>query len=257
MKFSDGLFYDEKAVDLEKKITKLSTDSFSTTHGKIAKIQRQLVDHVVGDPEFSKTVNSLSFYIDQSGTEPDKDQYATLRQKTQSGTMDYNDVRELYALGNRSYKFFFNEKPSFFPSNPAAIIGFVITLAAIIMRFYGNEDTNLVLMCAINIGAIIFTTIFWPNAVRNKLCQWADSCAMPKVIRDKLITPVTKKMWRIVLGVLIAFVAVLPLTNWLASITLGNDILSIISLSTAVLSDNIVDALVNLFQWRMYYNKER
>lgn len=257
MKYSTGLFSDKTTVSLEKKITKLSSRSLSTNSEKITKIQKQLVDNVVDNPDFNETVQSLSSYAQDYGSDSDKKQFATLKRKIKSGAVEYNDVQELYSLGSRNYKHFFKGKPSFAPTNPVVIIGFFIAVFAVILRCCADENTNLVLMCAINILAIGFTTFTWPNAVRTKLTAWFEANGIPKVIYDKLVTPVVQKTRFWVAIFFIACIAFLWFSHWWTNLILGNDILSVISLSTAVLSDNIVIALVNLFQLRIYYNKER
>ncbi|MBR2411638.1 MAG: hypothetical protein IKB08_07945 [Clostridia bacterium] len=257
VKFSDGLFLDKETANMKKKINKLSTNTVKVESEEIIKIQKQLVDKVIDNPDFKETVNSLSTYTDACGSDAEKGKFETLKNKIKTGSMEYNDIQELYTLSHRTYKHFFKTKPSLSCVNPTAVIGFFITLVAIIIRCCGNKDTNIVLMYAINICAIIFTTVAWPNVVRDKLYKWTDANGVPRSISDKLISPVVKKTWRFVVLFIIVPIVILLLVNQLVDFSLGNDILSIISLSTAVLSDNIVIALVNWFQWRIYYNKER
>lgn len=257
VKFSDGLFLDKESANMKKKLNKLSTNTVKVESDEITKIQKQLVDKVIDNPDFKETVNSLSTYTDAYGSDAEKGQFETLRNKIKTGSMEYNDIQELYTLSHRTYKHFFKTKPSLSCVNPTAIIGFLITLVAIVIRCCGNKDTNIVLMYAINICAIIFTTVAWPNVVRDELYKWTDSNGVPKSISDKLISPAVKKTWGFVVLFIFVLIVILILVNQFVENSPSNDILSIISLATAVLSDNIVIALVNWFQWRIYYNKER
>ena len=260
MKFSDSLFLDNDSAGMQQTIEKLTKKSSSSQGGEIVKIKKDFMHAVVDVPEFDQTVTELSNYTRDHGTSSDKGQMRKIQRKIQEGNIDYDDIVDLSNIGQKNYKYFFKKPPASFVFNPATAIGFVLTIVAICIRCTsdGNMDlTSIIILASVNLIAIVYTLCLWPNSVVENLTLWMADNAVPDIISTKLISPVSKKMWRNVIIFFAFSLSVLFLVSFIKNFALGNDILAIISLSISVLSDKIVELFVNIYEWRIYRDKER
>ncbi len=260
MKFSDGLFLDNESAGMQQKIEKLSESPSSSQNNRIEKAKQEFLHTVVDVPEFDQTVTELSTYTMEYGSTLDKGQLEKIQSKMKTGSLDYDDVVDLNTIGQKNYKHFFKKPPSTFTCHPATIIGFALTVFAIIMRWtYENNTsiTTIIFLAAINIIAIIYTLCLWPNNVVCGLTSWLAENAVPDVISRKIVKPISSNLWKIVGFIFLIVIVALLTISFAKNFSLGNDIISIISLSLSILSDRIVELLVYLFEWRIYRDKKR
>ena len=260
MKFSDSLFLDSDSAEMQQNIEKLIEKSSSSQAERIIKIKKEFMHAVVDRPEFCQTVTELSSYTTEHGSIIDKGQMAKIQSKIKEGSLEYDDVIDLSSIGQKNYKYLFKEAPTGFVFNPTTVIGFALTIIAIIIRCTSDGSTNatsITLLASINLIAIIYTSCMWPKNVIDNLCSWMAANAVPDVISNKLVRPVYKKIWGVSIAFFIFSVLVLVAVSFVKNFALGNDILAIVSLSISVLSDRIVDLLADFFARRIYEDKER
>lgn len=260
MKFSDSLFLDENTIGMQQSIEKLTEKNPSSQSGKIIKVKKDFMHAVVDIPEFEQTVSELSSYTMEYGTELDKGKIVSLQRKIDEGSLDYDDVADLSTIVQKNYKHFFKTAPPSFVFNPTTAVGLALTVLAIVIRYTSDNNDNLaalIFLASINLIAIIYTLCLWPNNVVNALNLWMVNNAVPGVISKKLISPITRKMWKIVGNILIGCIIFLLIVSFAKNSALGNDILAILSLAISVLSDKIVELFTNIFAWRIYHDKKR
>lgn len=260
MKFSDSLFFDNDSAGMQQTIKKLTEKASSSRGGKIVKIKKDFMHAVVDVPEFDQTVSELSNYTMEHGTISDKGQMERIQKKIKEGNIDYEDIVDLNSIGQKNYKYFFKKAPSAFEFNSATVIGLVLTILAIIIRWTSDGNTNttsIIFLASINLVAIVYTSCLWPSSVVGELSSWMADNAVPDVISKKLMGPVSKKIWKFVVCFWVVTMLILLGISFFQNFALGNDILAIVSLSISVLSDKIVELFVDAFAWRIYHDKER
>lgn len=263
MKYSEMMMRDKAANTRKSKIEKME-NSLSISMEKsaaeaLATEKKKYVQDVVGIPEFDVTLQHISQCTLEKGSQHDKDDITALVNKVQSNGLNYDDLGKLETICDNNFKYLFTLPPDKQSLDATSVWGILLAVCAIVFRIsYECLDsaTLAFFLTLINFVAIMYTFIDWDIQVLAEVQQWLGNNNLPAQTGGNITTSIAQHMRGITIILGIAVILVLGLSSLFGFFTLGNDIITIISLAVSILSDRIVKLFAQHFEWKVYHNKQ-
>jgi len=256
--YSTSYLLTKKAIAQKNKINKLENSFPNNTNDDMLKTEKErYLKEVTDKPEFDQALEHLMYSVDGKGSDADIEIIKQIKGKNKKGNLDYSDIRCLQTTVDRNFKYFFVKEPESSVASSPCIFGTILIIAAILLRIFyelGDSNTLVLFLALINIIAICYTLICIKDQVSNNVEQWLRTNNFPPSLQQKFLDIINRKM-------MITFIAsFVMLSSWLIIsflldfFSLGNDIVSILSLGISILTNEVVNALTRYFEKRMYHN---
>lgn len=256
--YATSYFLSKKAIAQKGKINKLESSFPNKTNEESVKTEKERYFREVTDkPDFDQALEHLLATVDGKGSDADIELIKQIKSKKKKGNLEYSDIDSLENTINRNFKYFFKIEPvESLPTGPS-ILGILLISAAIILRvFYEFEESNalILFLMLINLIAFAYTLVCITDLINAHIKQWLITNNFPSAQQAKLLNKINRKLWT-TLGILFGLLVLGLLASFLLNVfSLGNDIISILSLGISVLMDQIVNAITHHFEKKMHDN---
>ena len=248
----------KKAIAQKSKINKLESSFPNKGNEDSIKTEKErYFREVTEKPEFDQALEHLLQSVDGKGSDSDIQLINQIKSKKKKGNLEYSDIGNLESTVNRNFKYFFKVEPiESLPSGPS-ILGILLIAAAIILRvFYEFAESNalVLFLTLINLIAFSYTIVCIKDLISANIKEWLKMNNFPSALQAKLLDRVKGKLWTF-LGILCGILAVGLLVSFFLNVfSLGNDIISILSLGVSVLMDQIVNVMTRHYEKNMHDN---
>lgn len=256
--YADSYLLTKKAIAQKSKINKLENSFPNKGNEDSIKTEKErYFREVTEKPEFDQALEHLLQSVDGKGSDSDIQLVKQIKGKKKKGNLEYSDISSLESTVNRNFKYFFEVEPmEGLPSGPS-ILGISLIAAAIILRvFYEFAENNalVLFLTLINLIAFSYTIVCIKDLISANIKEWLKMNNFPSALQSKLLDRVKGKLW-LLLGIIFGIFAAGLLASFFFNVfSLGNDIISILSLGVSVLMDQIVNAMTRHYEKNMQNN---
>ena len=256
--YATSYLFTKKAVVQKSKINKLESSFPNNMLADSIKTEKERYFREVTDkPEFDQALEHLLQSVEAHGSDADVETINAIKRKKKSGNLEYSDLGNLESTVNRNFKYFFKIEPEAKSTRDPSLLGVVLIAAAIILRVVyecGESNTLVLFLALINFTAICYTLTCIKDQVSSNVAHWLKTNNFPSLLQEKLLDKVRGKMSTALVISLLSIIA-LGIISFLADLfSLGNDIISILTLGISILTKQIVDTLTRHYEKRMYHN---
>ena len=258
MSYSD-LFFSNKASENQKNKIKKLEGKLNAENTELLKTEKaKYVRAITGAPEFDQLVSHFSEFTIDQGNDTDREKMQSIMNKIHKGDFGYDDIGGLQELCDNNYKLLFKVAPEDERINPTFWYGIIFAASAIILRIcyeLEGSKTLMVFLTIINIIAVLYTLIEWHKSVMDHVDRWLAMNPLSQAFVRKITKKISQKA-AIAIAVIIGIIALwLILSWWVGFFTLGNDIVSIVSLAMSILSPYVVKMLAQKYERNVYENE--
>lgn len=248
----------KKALAQKSKINKLENSFPDDVVVESIKTEKEKYFREVTDkPEFDQALDHLLQSVDGKGSDTDIELITQIKSKKKKGNLEYSDLGNLENTIDRNFKYFFRIEPEGKMASGPSIFGSILVSAAILLRvFYESHksDALVFFLMLINVIGISYTLICIKDQISVTVKQWLKTNNFPSALQEKLLDKMNGKMLKnlvISFGIIGLWLGVSFLLNFFS---LGNDVVSILSLGVSILTNQIVNAITRHYEKRMYHN---
>ena len=246
----------------KNKITHL-VQSGTYDQNKLSEEKRNYVSDVVNVPQFDPAFEFVSRNTMKFGSLEDRESIQRISNKRRCGQLDFEDLCKLDDIGERVYKYAFAIPPEADERDMMIVWGGILTAAAIVMRIaYSVFDVGtigskmmLLFLIFINYIAFSYTVLSWPEQILCNLEAWLKLNIAQKSIVENMLKKIRKRLRGIVLVLIsIPFIWLAISYFLLGNISMGNDVLSIVSLFISVFCTKIIRYFTVRYENHIYRN---
>lgn len=263
MKYSEMMMRDKSADTRKTKIEKMensmSLSMDKTTAAALATEKKKYVQDIVGIPEFDVTLQHISRCTLEKGSLHDRENITEIVNKIQSDGLNYDDLGKLDVICDNNFKYLFSVPPEKQRFDVISIWGVILAVCAVALRIWYeivDNDALAFFLTLMNIAAIMYTFIDWNVQTLDRVHRWLGDNNIPPESRGNITASISKHMRRITILLGSTVILALVLTACLGVLTLGNDIITIVSLAISIISDRISGLFVQYFEQKVYHNKQ-